>query len=352
MRILPSSISRFQEGHRARSIAGAQSQPHTAGQPDRAGSWTLPLAQRRASHERVPAAHPPHATSPRVYVFADSIAFGRELSRHLQVKWTRIDVHRFPDGESLVRVRAPVVRHAIVVRSLNDPNVKLVETVLAADALRRAGSRRVTLVAPYLPYMRQDKVFVRGEPISQRVIGTWLGRSFDAVYTIEAHLHRVRQLAAVVPGRARSLSAAPALADWLRRQRRVLVVGPDGESRPWIKAIAGTANLPWIVCDKHRLGDRSVRVQLPALPDCRQAVIVDDIASSGATLAAVARSLRRSGFQTVDAIVVHALFGRGAEARIRRAGVRRLLSCDTIAHHTNAIHTAGLLAPVLQRLRW
>lgn len=273
------------------------------------------------------------------------------MARHLGATAKPIRVHHFPDGESLVRVPPTVAPHAIVVRSLHDPNAKLVETVLAADALRRAGASRVTLVAPYLPYMRQDMVFAGGEPVSQRVIGSWLGRSFDAVLTIEAHLHRVRSLAAVVPGHAQSVSAAPALAAWLRRRRRnVLVVGPDVEATPWVEAIARRAKLRWVVCDKQRLADRSVRVRLPALPKCARAVIVDDIASSGATLAAVVRSLRRAGIRMVDAITVHAIFGPGAEARIRRSGIRHLVSCDTIVHHTNAIHTAGLLAPIVRRL--
>lgn len=294
--------------------------------------------------------HRPIVSPLRVHAFADSAAFGRTLAHHLDAPWSSVDLHRFPDGESLVRVYSPAGTHAVVVRSLHDPNVKLVETVLAADALRRAGARRVTLVAPYLPYMRQDAVFAPGEPVSQRVIGAWLGRSFDAVLTIEAHLHRVPLLATVVPGRAQSLSAAPALADWLRRLRTgAIVVGPDGESRPWIQAIARRARLPWVVCTKQRLGDRSVRVQLPALPDCRHAVIIDDIASSGATLAAVARALRAAGVATIDAIVVHAIFSPGALPRIRRAGVQRILSCDTIVHPTNAIPTAGILAPRIRR---
>jgi ribose-phosphate pyrophosphokinase len=287
----------------------------------------------------------------RVHCFADSAAVGRRLARELRAGWTGVDVHRFPDGESLVRTHSPAGQHAVVVRSLYDPNAKLVETVLAADALRRAGARRVTLVAPYLAYMRQDKVFAPGEPVSQRVIGNWLGRSFDAVLTLEAHLHRIHTLAAVVPGHAESLSAAPVLAAWLQRLRAPsLVVGPDEESRPWIQAIARRAHRPWIVCKKQRLGDRAVRVALPALPKCRRAVVIDDIASSGATLAAVTRALRAAGVATVDAVVVHAIFSPGALARIRRAGVHRIVSCDTIAHHSNAIHTAPLLARAVRRL--
>jgi ribose-phosphate pyrophosphokinase len=315
----------------------------------RARERTLAMSRLLRDHI-VPTRRRPIASALCIHAFADSDAFGRTLARHLHAPARTVDLHRFPDGESIVRVHAPVGTHAVVVRSLHDPNAKLVETVLAADALRRAGARRVTLVAPYLPYMRQDAVFTPGEPVSQRVIGAWLGRAFDAVLTIEAHLHRVPTLAAVVPGRAQSLSAAPALADWLRRLRTgAIVVGPDGESKPWIQAIARRARLPWVVCAKQRLGDRSVRVQLPALPGCRRAVIIDDIASSGATLAGVARALRAAGVATIDAIIVHAIFSPGALPRIRRAGVQRILSCDTIVHPTNAIPTAGILAPVIRR---
>jgi len=160
-----------------------------------------------------------HGFSPsRIHAFADTARFAQQLGRAVGASVARVRVHRFPDGESLVRIRPPAGDCAVLVRSLHDPNVKLVETLLAADALRRAGARRVILVAPYLPYMRQDTVFTPGEPISQRVIGGCLGHAFDCVLSIEAHLHRVRHLHDVVPCQARSLSAAraPAGVDPLR----------------------------------------------------------------------------------------------------------------------------------------
>ena len=283
----------------------------------------------------------------RLHVFRDSARFGRRLADATQLPLARVAVHRFPDAETLVCIRPPAGRHAVVVRSLHDPNSKLIETLLAADALRRAGAERVTLIAPYLPYMRQDAVFAPGQPISQRVVGDLLGRAFDRVLTVEAHLHRVQRLCEVVGPRSRSLSVAPALAHWLRRTGDCVVVGPDAESEPWIRAIARASGLPWMVGRKQRLSDRSVRVQFSTAAPCRRAVVVDDIASSGVTLAVAARALRRRGIATVDAIVVHAIFTPGALARIRAAGVRHVISCDTVPHATNAIGVAPLFAPLL-----
>jgi len=284
----------------------------------------------------------------RLHVFPDALRFGRELGRLAGLPTAPVEVHRFPDGESLVRVEPPAGTHALLVRSLDDPNEKLVETLLAADALRRAGARRVTLISPYLPYMRQDRVFREGEPISQRVVCGLLGSAFDGLITLEPHLHRTRSLANVFPGRVRALSSAPLVARWLRRAgRRTLLVGPDRESEPWVRAVARRTGLPWTVGVKRREGDRRVRVRFEALPAARRAVIVDDIASSGTTLAEAARSLRREGVERVDAVVVHPVFAPRALAKIRRAGVERIVSCDTIGHETNAIRTAPHFARAL-----
>jgi ribose-phosphate pyrophosphokinase len=94
-----------------------------------------------------------------------------------------------------------------------------------------------------------------------------------------------------------------------------------------------------------------VNIAFPELPErgIARAVVVDDIASSGATLASAARALRRAGIPTVDALVVHALFAPGALERIRRAGVRRIVSTDSIPHATNALSLAPLLARTLSR---
>jgi ribose-phosphate pyrophosphokinase len=293
----------------------------------------------------------PHApdTHAIVHARADSARFARRLARHLGAPFSSVRSHPFPDGETLVRVTHRAGADAVVVQSFDDPDRKLMPALLTADALRRAGARRVTLVAPYLAYMRQDRVFRPGEPISQRVLGQCLGRAFDRVLTVQAHLHRIRRLGEVTAGRGRSLSAAPAIARWLeRRGGDPIAVGPDEESEPWIRAVARAAGVRWVVGVKRRMGDRCVRVRFGEIPRGTCAVVIDDVASSGATIAAAVHALRGRGLRTVDAAVVHAIFAPGAIALIRRAGARTVVSCDTIEHPTNAIQCAPLVGEALR----
>jgi ribose-phosphate pyrophosphokinase len=289
-----------------------------------------------------------------LHAFGDAFPLAGRIAEALGVAARRIAVHSFPDEESLVRVTSDGAPRAIVVRSLDHPNPKLVEVLFAADALRRRGVREILLVAPYLGYMRQDRVFREGEAVSQQVVAGLLSTAFDEVLTVEAHLHRIRALDAVFSCRARSISAAPAIAAWCRSEgRRLLLVGPDAESEPWVRSIANDAALPWIVCHKSRHGDREVEVEVPDLAHAGQglesALVVDDIASSGATLAATTRALLARGIPRVEAIVTHAIFGPGAEDRLRSAGLARILSTDTLSHASNAIGVASLIAEHVDR---
>lgn len=284
-----------------------------------------------------------------LFAFDDTFPLAESVAQRLALRVSRIRVHRFPDGESLVSTVSGRAVRAVVFRSLDRPNEKLVELLFAADALRRQGVSEITLVAPYLGYMRQDRVFHRGEPISQIVVARLLGGAFDRVLTVEAHLHRIERLADVFPCDARSVSASSPIARWLRRRTRAdVLIGPDAESEPWIRAIAGEADLPYVVAAKRRDSDHDVRVELPTLPkSTRSAWIVDDIVSSGATLEAVTRILRARGLSEVGAVAVHALYDATTSRRLEAAGLDRLVSTDSVTHPSEAISLADLLSESL-----
>ena len=285
------------------------------------------------------------------YAFDHSLDVARATAERFGASVERVDVHAFPDGESLVRLVATRGGPAYVFCSLDRPNEKIFELLLAADALRRQAVSEIVLVAPYLGYMRQDRVFHTGEPISQRVFAGLLDTAFDGVLTIEPHLHRIADLSEIFSrARARSVSAARPIAEWLREvDPDAILVGPDAESAPWIGSIAERSGSKSIVASKQRLGDRSVRIELPSIPDgTTSAWIVDDIASSGTTLLAATEALHARGIERVGAIVAHALFDADTLARLEAARLDALVSTDSIPHATNRIPVAPLLAEMIE----
>ena len=264
-----------------------------------------------------------------------------------------ISRHRFPDGELKLRLPDTLPHRVTLLRSLHHPNEKLIELLLVARTARVLGAKHLTLVAPYLAYMRQDIAFQPGEAVSQRIVGRFLAGLFDALITVDPHLHRVATLQEAVPvPQAIVLSGAPILADLIALHRKQpLLVGPDEESAQWISQAAQRHGFDFAVCRKTRHGDRSVDVTLPQADFAgRSVVLLDDIASSGHTLASVTHLLMAAGAVTVDVAVTHALFADDAIKLIKEAGVSNIWSTDCIPHPSNAVSMAPLIATVITSL--
>jgi hypothetical protein len=164
--------------------------------------------------------------------FDDEAAPAQRLADASGLPAQAIERHRFPDGE--LKLRLPVDAagrlppNAVLLRSLHQPNEKLVELLLAARTARTLGVQHLTLVAPYLAYMRQDIAFHHGEAVSQQVVGGFLAGLFDAVITVDPHLHRIERLEqAIAVPQAIALSGAPARCWW-----GPMANPPSGSPRP------------------------------------------------------------------------------------------------------------------------
>ncbi|HMN91815.1 MAG TPA: ribose-phosphate diphosphokinase [Hydrogenophaga sp.] len=262
-----------------------------------------------------------------------------------------IERHRFPDGELRLCLPPALPARVVVWRGLHQPNEKLVELLLVAQTARDLGAQELTLVAPYLGYMRQDMAFRPGEAVSQRIVGRFLAGLFDAVITVDPHLHRVATLQEAVPvARAVVLSGAPLLAEHIARVRGpVVLLGPDEESLQWVASAARLHGWKHAVCHKTRHGDREVDIVLPKMALAGEAVVlIDDVASSGQTLVRAAELLKAAGARSVDVAVTHALLEEAALARIHQAGVGAFWSTDAVAHPTNAVSIANAVAGALR----
>lgn len=287
-----------------------------------------------------------------LHAFAEEAAPARALADALGIDARIVDVHTFPDGEVLPTI-PEAAAITIVYRSLAGPNTTLIPLLLACDAWRRAGVKRLILVAPYLCYLRQDAVFQPGQPNSQVVIGDLLGARFDRIVTVDAHLHRTPSLQGIFPQTAATnLTAASAVAEWLHRHQPGVdfILGPDIESEPWVSQAAAALRVPYRLFSKMRFGDADVRLQLQTPEDLAgcSVALVDDICSSGGTLIQATTQLRSAGVRDIIVCVTHALFDAAAADRIRAAGATTIVSTDSVIHPTNGIALAPLLAEALR----
>jgi ribose-phosphate pyrophosphokinase len=289
-----------------------------------------------------------------VFSLRDAAESAQRLAEALGVPHSPLAVHRFPDGEIKVTA-APAASLGIFYAPLNQPNDKLLALLFASEALRRQGARRLVLVAPYMCYMRQDAPFQPGEAVSQRVIGKLLAGAYDRVITVDAHLHRIKNIKDMFPGiEADDLSAVPAIAEALAplvTNAQTLIAGPDEESEAWVRDLGGRLDLSYIVGRKTRHTDRHVDVVFEDPQRCtgKNVILLDDMISSGGTILACANTLRAAGASNVDVVVTHALFNEATANAFTAAGIRSIRSSDSVPHATNAIPLTATLAQALQQ---
>ncbi|MGC1818242.1 MAG: ribose-phosphate pyrophosphokinase [Casimicrobiaceae bacterium] len=292
--------------------------------------------------------------TPVVFAFPGHAGLSRELQAATGAMAGTLVLHRFPDGESYVRLDTPVAgREAVFVCSLDDPDAKLLQLLFAVAAAKDLGAVRAGIVAPYLAYMRQDTRFKPGEAISSATVGKLVSGVADWLITVDPHLHRNASLDAVYAIPSRVVQAAPAISAWIvANVAKPLLVGPDAESGQWVAQVASAVNAPCIVLDKTRHGDRDVTVSMPSAEQFRDRtpVLVDDIVSTAHTMIAAIARLREAGLAAPVCIGVHALFADDSYTELQAAGAARIVTCNTVPHASNAIDVDAAISAAVRAL--
>jgi ribose-phosphate pyrophosphokinase len=276
------------------------------------------------------------------------MALSTQLMESQSIVLGDLELRHFPDGESYLNIVSAVDQQDLVVLcQLHQPNEKLIDLMLFSETARQQGARSICLVAPYLAYMRQDKKFNPGESITSRHVAVWISERFDSIITIDPHLHRYHALSDIYSIPNRVIHATDLIADYIRDNIvNPLVIGPDRESEQWANAVAKRAGCDAIVLNKIRRGDHDVEVSLPQLKNYldHQPILIDDIISTGKTMIKAAENIVSLNAKAPICIGVHGVFAAGALQDMQHADIAKILTCNTIAHSTNAIDVTELLA--------
>jgi ribose-phosphate pyrophosphokinase len=292
------------------------------------------------------------SVQPLVLALPGAQAGAAALAQHLDAPLGRVEARRFPDGESYLRLHdEPAGRDAVVVASLRDPDPQALGLWFLAQTARELGARSVGLVAPYLPYMRQDTRFAPGEAVTSATFARFISQAFDWLVTVDPHLHRLASLSQVYTIPADNVASAPAIARWVAQQvPKPVIIGPDSESEQWAGEVAARIGCPAIVLHKRRLGDRQVEISIPDAQAFagHSPVLIDDIVSSARTMAEAARHVRTAFGLAPVCIGVHAVFAPDAMQALRDAGAGSVVTCNTLPHETNAIDVMGDVADAVR----
>lgn len=287
-----------------------------------------------------------------VFPLSAAPGMAEELARIYSAELGQIERRHFPDGETYLRLMTPVqAADVVLVCTLDRPDPKIMALLIAAEAARNQGARSVSLVAPYLAYMRQDKAFKSGEAVSSTSFARLLSTYFDLLVTVDPHLHRIAALEDVYTVPTQVVSAAPAIADWVRTHApNALLIGPDEESEQWVQDVAQRAQTSSIVLEKRRWGDFDVSINGGSLPDMtgKQPVIIDDIASSARTLVETVELLKNARAPAPICVVVHPIFAGHSYDELLAAGAKQVVSANTVHHPSNAIDMSESIAAALE----
>jgi ribose-phosphate pyrophosphokinase len=254
----------------------------------------------------------------------------RDIAREAGLPLLPAQVGAFADGETRVRIEADVrgVHLGIVQPTPAPVGERLVTLALLADAARAAGAASVTALMPYFGFARQDVRGASGEPRSAQLAARLLAAAgIERVVVLELHSSALESAFPMPVTRLRTDDAVLPLL----RDRRYTIVSPDAGGMKRAQRYAMALGAPLAVVAKQRTG-ADLAVPLQVLGEVRGAscLLVDDMASTGRTLAGAAQALAAAGAAEVHAFFVHAVMAPGALERVRAAGVRRIVTTDSV----------------------
>ena len=264
------------------------------------------------------------------------------ISEKLGVPLAETKFTRFPDGEMYLRCEG-LDDKTLIVSSIVDSDM-LVQTLLAIDAADRS---RNTLVIPYLGYARQDKRFASGEPISARAVARALSCGIERAFVVDIHDPGALDYFSVP---AKNVTIAPAIGRYVGdlNLKNPLILAPDEGAIEFAADVAAVGGWDCDFLQKTRISGEEVQIA-PKTVDAagREVVIVDDIISTGGTLATAARMLREQGAVSIHAACVHGVLVNGAYTRLRAAGISSIASSDTYENASSFISAANAIAAAI-----
>ncbi len=282
----------------------------------------------------------------------------RAISGELEIPVGEMDVKRFKDGEYDVKIAESVRGNDVfLIQPTCQPvSENLIQLFIILDALHRASAARVTAVIPYYGYARKEKKSAPRDPISAKLMANIISLAgANRIIALDLHADAIQGFFDIPFDH---LTAIQILSEHIRHRHHkdIVVVSPDVGGTRRARAVAKILDAPFAIVDKRRPRDDVTEVlNVIGEVDGMNAVVVDDLISTGSTLVGVAHALVENGARTVDVLATHGVFSDGAVARLADAPVNQIVVTDSIPiseqhEKLQVLSVAPLLAEGIRRV--
>jgi ribose-phosphate pyrophosphokinase len=269
-------------------------------------------------------------------------------------------VGRFSDGETSVEFRENVRgADVFVVQPTSIPaNDHLMELLIMMDALRRASAASITAVVPYYAYARQDRKTAPRVPISAKLVANLISTAgATRLLTMDLHTGQIQGFFDIPVDH---LYAAPVTLEYIRQKFTgdLVMVSPDAGGVERARAFAKRLDATLAIIDKRREATFIKAMTLVGNVWGKEAIVLDDMITTGATVTMAAELLMRHGAKSVHACVTHPVMSRNAVSSLQSSMVQSLMVTDTVALSPEAaaldkiqvLSVAPLLGEAIRRI--
>ena len=276
----------------------------------------------------------------------------RKLSSKLKANFVKSEIKVFPDGESKITLNGNLsTKKSIVVQSMYPPVDTNLVQVLSLISKAKEVSSEVIAVIPYMGYARQDREFLPGEIVTMKVLGKlFKGAGASKIITVDIHSMIGFKHFTI---KTKNVSAIPDLVKYFKKLslKNPLVVSPDQGGKERAKEFAKEFNSDYIALEKKR--DRKtgkVEIKTKHIDEVsgRDLILVDDMISTGGSIIKATQFLKKQKCKRVYVACTHALLMNDAEKKIKKSGITRIISANTIPSKTSIVDISDTIAKAIK----
>ncbi len=285
-----------------------------------------------------------------------------KICSQLKVRLGKAVVERFSDGEVRVEIGENVRgKDVFLIQPTSPPvNENLMELLIMLDALRRASPQRITAVIPYFGYARQDRKDQPRVPITAKLVANILdGAGANRILTLDLHAGQIQGFFDIPLDHLYGINV---FVDYFRRKKisDLVVVSPDVGGIKMARAYAKRFRAGLAIVDKRRNSPEATEVMhILGEVEGKNAILVDDIISTGSSIVEAARAIKKAGAKKIFAAITHGILSGDAVSKINKSAIDTLAISDSItlegskkSRKIKVVSVGNLFAEAIKRIHF